>query len=127
MLHPCDRSGDCKVDWINGGAPGKLKFLFGGERSGVGNVADIEIRNYAEDALLFLDFELFFGDFDERYVDLNLGGLGRETEDDLRKNEILAGMQDGRNFLGREEFRGDGDLKGAGSNVGEGELAVVAG
>ena len=29
LLNACDGSGDCKVDWINGAAPGELKFLFG--------------------------------------------------------------------------------------------------
>jgi hypothetical protein len=58
---------------------------------------------------------------------LNLGGLGGESEDDLRKNKNFARMQDTRGILRGEEFRGDGDLERAGSNVGKGELAVIAG
>jgi len=126
LLHAGNGAGDGKVDRINGGAPGKLKFLFGGQRSGVGNIADIEVRNYAEDALLLLDFELFFGHFDARDAHLNLGDFGGEREDDLRNRQVLARMQDERNFLGGEQFRGDGDLERAGSDVGKGELAIVA-
>ena len=38
--------------------PGKLEFLLRGERSGIGNVGDIEIGDDPEDALFFLLFDL---------------------------------------------------------------------
>src|SRR5271156_3476142 len=127
LLGSCDDSSDCKVDWINGTAPGELKFLFGAERSGIRNVADIEIGNDPEDALLFLNFELFFCDFEARHADLNPGDLGREREHDLRKNQSLARMQHARRRLRGEEFRSHGDLERAERNASEGELAIVAG
>ena len=84
LLNSCDDSGDCKVDGIDGASPGELKFLFGGERSGIGNVADIEIGDHAEDALLFLGFELFFSHFEARDTHLNLADSRRESENNLR-------------------------------------------
>src|SRR5271156_222465 len=127
LLGSCDDSSDCKIDWINGAAPGELKFLFGAQRSGIRNVADIEIGNDAEDALLFFDLELFFGDFDARDVHLNLGELCSESEDDLRENEKFARMQYRCDLLRGEEFRYDADLKRPRRNAHKGELTFLTG
>jgi hypothetical protein len=47
----------CKTDRIDGGFPGQLKFLSGGKRGCVGDIADIEVRKHPKNALLFFDLD----------------------------------------------------------------------
>jgi hypothetical protein len=127
LLHSSDDAGDHKIDRVYGASPRKLKLLFGGERSGIGNVAYIKIWNDAEDALFFLDLEFLFGDFDLRDGDLNLADRGGESQGDWRERENLAGMQNARKFLRGERVRSNDELKRAGCDVRKREFAIFAG
>ena len=49
-------------------------FCFGGERDGVGDVADVEVWNGAEDALLLFDLDLGLGYVLRRGGDLHVDG-----------------------------------------------------
>ena len=66
----------CKTDWIDGGFPGQLKFLPGGQRGCVGDVADVEVRKHAKDALLFFDLDFVLRHIygRGRYAHLSRGG-----------------------------------------------------
>src|SRR6266704_5274807 len=64
LLYSGDSPCQSKVDWIHQLLPGKFEFLFRRERSCIGDVAHIEIRNEAERTLLLLFLDLLFRYFD---------------------------------------------------------------
>jgi len=106
---------------------GKMKFLPGIEGRGVGDVADVEVGNDAEDALLFFNLHLLLRDFDLGDADLDLGERIGDIQRDQGKALDFAGVESsGERFRGKAAGS-DGELKGSGRNAGKEELAVGAG
>ena len=114
-------------DRIDGGLPGQLEFLSGAQGDGVWIVGDVEIRNHAEDALLFLLLNLRFRLLFRRGCHVHFGDGGGERELDHRDDVHFTCVQDAGKCLRRETRRRNGELKRVGRNVGESELAVVVG
>src|SRR5271155_4757211 len=93
----------------------------------MGVVGDIEIGNDAEHSLLLFVVNLRFGDFDGGECDLHIGDIGSDRQRDSRNEVDFSRRQDSRRGLWGEARRRNGELKSAGSHVGKGKLAVVAG
>ena len=53
-----------EVNGVDCRLPGKLELLFRVQRCRIGDIADVEVGNEAQHALLFLDFDLLLGHFD---------------------------------------------------------------
>jgi hypothetical protein len=124
-----DAGGDSVEDERHGidhGAEGELVFLFGVERLGVGDVADVEVGEDAEDALLFLEIDLSFGYVGAGGGDADVGG-GGWGEDDGGEVSGLAGGEFTGGLRGGESGGGDGEGEGAGGDGGEVELTVGGG
>src|SRR5208282_1231073 len=110
---------------IENGLPGKLELLPRVERCGIGDVGDIEIGKNAEDTLLLLNLDLLFGNFGLRESDLHVSQTGSNGQRVLRERVDLPRTQGSRECLIGESGCGDGEMEGAGRDVGERELAVV--
>jgi len=102
-----------KTDWIDGSLPASLKLLPGGQRGCVGNVADVEIGNDAEDALLFLDFDLACATSTVAAL-LAFRRGGGNNQSILLDREGLAGCRIPENILGRKNLGKKCELEGAG-------------
>ena len=89
-------------------------------------VTHIEIWNDAENALLFLSFDLIFRHFDSRGDDTHLSYSGSKRHRDLRDGVILPRAEDSRGSLRREAHQRDCELEGSGSDVGKGVLPIIA-
>jgi len=124
LLNPRNNGVHSETDWIDGSLPGQLKLLPGGQRGCVGNVADVEIGNDAEDALLFLDFDLVLRHVYScgRYSHFGRGGGNNQC--DSWDREGLARVQDPRKILGRKTWGRNGELEGAGLYVEKRKLTV---
>src|SRR5260370_2529827 len=96
LLHPRNSSHGHESNWIHCRLQGELELLLRGERSGVGDIADIEIRKDPEHTLLLLLLDLLFCHFDSREFDLHLCDRGSNHQRDLRDDADLSGMQDSR-------------------------------
>src|ERR1700720_208098 len=127
LLDAGNRANQYERDGIGRGLPGQLEFLPGPQRDGVGIVGDVEIREHAEHALLFLLLNLDFRQFLERRRDPHFHDGGGELQFHHRDDVDFAGMQDAGNCLRGETRRGNRELKCAGRNVGESELAIAIG
>lgn len=111
---------------IDGVSKGKLEFLPRIERRGVLDIADIEIGNDAEDALLLFGFDLALRDYGGR-LDYDRGVDGSEKQGDRRNDIVLAGSEDaGKGPIGKRR-RANGDFERAGNHVVEGIVAAVIG
>src|SRR5271165_1764407 len=60
-------------DWISGDFHSKFELEFCSERLGIAIVINIKIGDEAQDALLFLQFDLFGGNLDRRVTYMNAG------------------------------------------------------
>src|SRR5579859_6496691 len=127
LFDSCDETDASESKRVQIRSPGEFHFLFCVQRSGIWFVRDIEIRNDAKDALLFLLFDLNLSDFDGGNANANLGCFRGNREGDLRNRKGFSGAERGRDGLRCKTVRGDGDGVIARSNIGEGKLAVIAG
>src|SRR4029077_1950895 len=127
LLDAGNRANQYERDGIGRALPGQLEFLPGPQRDGVGIVSDVEIREHAEHALLFLLLNLHFRQFLERRRDPHFHDGGGELQLDHGNDVDFTGMQDAGNCLRCETRRGNRELKCAGRNVGESELAIAIG
>jgi hypothetical protein len=105
---------------------GELILLFRSERHGFGDVADVEVGEDAEDALLLFHVDLGFGDVGLRRGDADVGG-GGGAERDCGEVESFGGVEFAQCLLGREPCSGDGEPERAGRDAEEGETAVGGG
>ncbi len=115
-------SGGGEGDGIEECLPSKLELLLCCERDGVGDVADVEVWDEAEDALLLLGLDLGLGYFLRRGCDLDVDCGGDGWQGDLRSFVDLSGVESAR-CLRRDEVRRRRleSLKETGSDAGEGE------
>ncbi len=88
-------------------------------------VANIEIWNDAEHPLLLLRFDLIFRHFHPCGHDTHFRDGGGKSHGDLRDSEALPRPQDSGGCLGREAYRGNGELEGPRSDVCKRELPIV--
>jgi len=116
----CGDAGEREGDGIDEGFECEGVFLAGRERDGVGIVADVEVGNDAEDALLF-----FLGDLDVALggADLDVGS-GAGMEGDGVELAGFAGEECAGDLAEDEAGSGDGEGEGAGGNSREVEAAV---
>jgi hypothetical protein len=113
-------------DGIDHGAEGELVFLPGLERDGVGDVADVEVGEDAEDSLLLFEVDLGFGDVGLGCGDVDVGGGGGE-EDDGGEIARLGGLERAGDLRGGESGGGDGESERTRRDGCEGEFAVGCG
>src|SRR5271167_1037006 len=96
----------------------------------MGDVGDIKIWDDADDPLLLLNFDLLFRYlryFRAGKMDLDIRDIPGNGQGDLRDGVDLSRKQGSRKGLRGKAWRGDGELKSAGSDVGEREFAIAAG
>jgi hypothetical protein len=101
--------------------------LFGGEWNWIVVIADVEIRNDAEDALLFFDLDLILRQFNTRGGDADFRDRSSENQRNIWDRVDLSRVQDSRGGLRGEAYRGNGDLEGPGRDADKGELSIVLG
>src|SRR5271165_6490571 len=116
---------DEKRDRIDRRLPSKLELVLWRQRSCIGDVGDVKIRNDAEHPLLLLLLDLHVREFNGRQFDAHLRRLSSESQRHERGDvgffrlqgpgKILRGETRGRNY----------ELEGPRSDVGEGESSIV--
>src|SRR6516225_4793166 len=99
--------------------------MFRRERSSIGNVTDVKIRNDAEHTLLLLLLDLHIRKFIWRKFDVHFGHLGGNGQHDQWGDVGLPGTQNPGEVLRGETRRRNRKLEGAWSNIEKGELSIV--
>src|SRR5271166_3447807 len=105
--------------------PGKLKLLFGAERSGISVVADKEIRDEPEHPLLLLFLDLHLCQFLRRESHAHLGYLDRDDQHDQWSDVGFSGFENPGEVLRRKTRRGNCDLKWPWSYIREREQPIL--
>jgi hypothetical protein len=121
-----DTSGE-EGDGIDSDLQCELELLLAGEGRGIGDVADVEVGENADDALLHFGAYLLFSEvFLSDRVD---GGPdGFDTKNNWRENQIFSGMDQNVFYLPSCEARsGDPDEVPSGRDCQEREFAGVVG
>src|SRR5215469_1613513 len=115
-----------KRDRIGSRLPGQSELLLRREGSGIGNIAHVEIRNEAENPLLYLFVKLLLCQLDLRQSDQHLRLLRGNNQHHQWHDVGFSRMHDSRDVLRREPFRTDRQLEGTRRGIGKGELSTVA-
>ena len=114
LLNCRSNAGTYKSKRINKGAPGELELLPASERLRIPNVAGVEIRNDAKQALRFLCLYLFMSNFVRRVHHPDICRSRGNRHKDWRQREILASVHRYRALLPPlESFCRNGDGVGA--------------
>ena len=82
MFDACEGSIEHEVDGVDQCPEGEFELLLGVERDGVEDIADVEVGDDAEDALVLLLVDLGLGDVGLRGGDLDVGGGAGCGQDD---------------------------------------------
>jgi hypothetical protein len=85
LPHSGDDAFDDERGWVKPGLRGKFELLFRVERSGVAIIGGEEVRQSAEEALLFLNFDLRLGEFGLGLGDVDFRGEAIDGLCGLRK------------------------------------------